>query len=279
MESQQGNADLSGAPVGLLRTEKEYENYMLTLEWRWSASIAGDSGVFVHVTEGKGAFGNPRSIEVSLFRDNAGDLMAWGPDLTVANEERRNGHVFKKLIDDTAEQEMGEWNRLEVTCKGQEIIVKVNNKLVNHATNSSVTKGSIGLQSQGTPVFFRNVKLTPISKPVPQVTAAVHRRCLASGIGGAGTTVECREGLRGMTGQCQPAHIRLTMLPVDGDPCEQCGCSPEPAEHACQHMIIGHSPSPSPSRGEGTGSWHQQHRPRGCTAVGTKSKLIHQLCW
>jgi len=155
----------SGRPYGLLRSKGEYENYVLTLEWRWTSMIAGDSGVFVHTTNEEGLFGFPRSVEVNLFRDNAGDLMAWGPDLDVENEaQRKMSHVYKKLLEDSAEREMGEWNRLEITCQRNEIIVKVNGKLVNHATNCTARKGAICLESRGTPIFFRNVKLTPIEK-------------------------------------------------------------------------------------------------------------------
>ncbi|MCH7727961.1 MAG: hypothetical protein IH991_16015 [Planctomycetes bacterium] len=34
---------------------------------------------------------------------------------------------------------------MNVTCRANEIIVKVNDDLVNHATNCTVTKGSISL--------------------------------------------------------------------------------------------------------------------------------------
>ena len=53
---------------------------------------------------------------------------------------------------------------MEITCKGGEITVKVNGDLVNSATNSSVTKGAIGLQSEGAEIHFRNVTLTPLAK-------------------------------------------------------------------------------------------------------------------
>ena len=152
-----------GRPFGLLRTKESYENYVLTLQWRWTESIAGDSGVFVHTTDEDGSFGHPKSIEINLFRDHAGEFMAWGPDLDVSNEDQRKmNHVYKIMTDESAEKEMGEWNRLEITCKGNEILVKVNGKLVNHATNCTVSKGAICLESRGTLLFFRNVKLTPI---------------------------------------------------------------------------------------------------------------------
>jgi hypothetical protein len=48
---------------------------------------------------------------------------------------------------------------MEITCRGDEVLVKVNGKLVNHATNVSQTQGAIALQSEGTPIEFRNIRL------------------------------------------------------------------------------------------------------------------------
>jgi len=51
---------------------------------------------------------------------------------------------------------------MEITCKGNEVIVLVNGVLVNHATNCNVTRGAICLQSEGAPIEYRNVVLTPL---------------------------------------------------------------------------------------------------------------------
>jgi len=51
---------------------------------------------------------------------------------------------------------------MNVTCRANEIIVKVNDDLVNHATNCTVTKGSISLQAEGAAIQFRNIVLTPL---------------------------------------------------------------------------------------------------------------------
>lgn len=51
---------------------------------------------------------------------------------------------------------------MEIICQGDEIKVHVNGDLVNHATICSVTRGAIALQSEGAPVHFRNITLTPL---------------------------------------------------------------------------------------------------------------------
>ena len=56
----------TGKPVGYLRTDRDdFENYVLTLEWRWPGG-GGNNGVLVHAST-PGALGVwPKSIEVQL---------------------------------------------------------------------------------------------------------------------------------------------------------------------------------------------------------------------
>jgi Domain of Unknown Function (DUF1080) len=148
-----------GRPAGYLLTKKnDFENYVLTLEWRWPEK-GGNNGVLVHVTE-PGALGVwPKSLEVQLAADNAGDFWVIGTTIDVENvEKRREGRRHFNLTDDS-EKPIGEWNEMEITCRGNEVIVKVNGELVNHATNVSQTRGAIALQSEGTPIEFREIKL------------------------------------------------------------------------------------------------------------------------
>lgn len=155
----------TGQPVGYIRTEKEYSDYVLTLEWRWpEGSKGGNNGVLVHTSK-PGALGIwPRSIEVQLFTGNAGDFWVIPEDVTVKipdQAKRQQGRRHLNLNDD-AEKPIGEWNTMEVTCKGDTIRVKVNGKLVNEGTECSETKGAICLQSEGAPIEFRNIRIRPV---------------------------------------------------------------------------------------------------------------------
>ncbi len=152
-----------GRPTGYLRTKAEFEDYRLTLQWRFPpGSPGGNSGVLVHTTTPNALGQWPKSIEVQLFRRNAGDFWTIGTDLDVENEAtRKKGRRHLNLTDDS-EKPIGQWNTMNVMCKGNEIIVKVNDDLVNHATNCTVTKGSISLQAEGAAIQFRNIVLTPL---------------------------------------------------------------------------------------------------------------------
>lgn len=152
-----------GRPAGVLRTEREYENYVLTLDWRWQPGTpGGNNGVLVHSSTPRTLGIWPKSIEVQLAKDNAGDFWVIGTELDVENEEARKEGRRHKNLTDGSEKPLGEWNTIEITCRGNEVIVKVNGELVNHATNCSVTKGAICLQSEGAPIHYRNIRLVPL---------------------------------------------------------------------------------------------------------------------
>jgi hypothetical protein len=155
----------TGKPNGYIRTDRDFKDYTLTLQWRFpEGSTGGNSGVLVHTSE-PGAIGIwPKSIEVQLFSENAGDFWVIGTDLDVENEdERKMGRRHLNLTDDS-EKPIGEWNQMEIVCEGDTISVKVNGELVNSATNCTVTEGAISLQSEGVPIEFRDVVLTPIGE-------------------------------------------------------------------------------------------------------------------
>ncbi|MEQ8209184.1 MAG: DUF1080 domain-containing protein [Lacipirellulaceae bacterium] len=157
---EDGVLKCKGRPAGYLYTEKDYENYVLTLQWRWPGK-GGNNGVLVHFNgKNKGVIGIwPKSLEVQLHADNAGDFWVIGTEIDVPNEESRVKGRRHLNLNDGAEKKLGEWNDLEITCKGDEVTVKVNGKLVNRGTNSTVTKGRICLQSEGTPIEYRRVML------------------------------------------------------------------------------------------------------------------------
>lgn len=151
-----------GKPAGYLLTKKDdFENYVLTLEWRWPEK-GGNNGVLVHVTK-PGALGVwPKSLEVQLANGEAGDFWVIGTTIDVKNAEKRRQDRRHLNLSDGDEKPLGEWNTMEITCRGDEVLVKVNGKLVNHATNVSQTKGAIALQSEGTPIEFRHIRLTKL---------------------------------------------------------------------------------------------------------------------
>ncbi|NLF58841.1 MAG: DUF1080 domain-containing protein, partial [Candidatus Hydrogenedens sp.] len=64
----------------------------------------------------------------------------------------------------SSEKPLGEWNQYKVVCKGDTIELYINGTLQNRATGCTVTSGIIGLQSEGTPIEFRNIHIEPMGK-------------------------------------------------------------------------------------------------------------------
>jgi hypothetical protein len=74
--------------------------------------------------------------------------------------ERTNGRNTKKLA--ANENPVGEWNSYEIEVTGGEIELHVNGMVLNRATEALEVPGHICLQSEGAPIHFRNIRLTPV---------------------------------------------------------------------------------------------------------------------
>jgi hypothetical protein len=161
-----GILSCKGEPRGYIRTEQDdFENYVLKLQWRFPVGTkGGNSGVLLH-TSTPGAIGIwPKSLEAQLNHLNAGDIWVIGETCEIDNAaERVKGRRHLNLTDDS-EKPIGEWNQYEITCRADDIQIKVNGTLVNHVTKCSATKGALCLQSEGAPIEFREITLTPLGK-------------------------------------------------------------------------------------------------------------------
>jgi hypothetical protein len=150
----------AGKPVGYLRTEKKYTSYVLTLEWRWPEdSKPGNSGVLVRIIGPDKVW--PKCVEAQLANRRAGDIFTIDSFPLKGNPERTKGR-YTAMARETNEKPQGEWNTYEITLKGPELTLKVNGEVQNEATGVEVVPGYIGLQSEGAPVEFRNIRLQPL---------------------------------------------------------------------------------------------------------------------
>jgi len=149
-----GVIEVKGDPFGYMRTKEMYSDYLLHVEWRWPLE-ATNSGVFIHAQMPDTIW--PKCYECQLQAGNAGDFIcANGSDMN----ERVDKTVRKiKKAGASSEKPVGEWNTMEVICKGNTIEVYVNGDLKNKGTGLTISKGYICLQSEGKLVEFRNVWL------------------------------------------------------------------------------------------------------------------------
>lgn len=156
---QNGVIHITGEPFGYMRTKEKYSDYKLHVEWRWPVEPT-NSGVFVHAQEPDSIW--LKCIECQLKAGSAGDFVCMnGGDM--AEHTDKAAWSVKKL-GDSSEKPAGEWNTMEVICKGNTIEVLVNGALQNKGTDLNVTSGSICLQSEGKDIEFRNVYLNKLKK-------------------------------------------------------------------------------------------------------------------
>lgn len=165
-----------GMQGGHLITENEFSDYELVVEYRFSKT-PGNCGVLVHASTPRRLYKMfPQSVEVQMMHENAGDFWCIGENIEVPDMEKRRprkeGQKFggdakdaRHILNlvDGAEKPLGEWNTMKIVCKGDEVIVHVNDVLVNHGFNSTVSSGKIALQAEGAEVEFRKVELTPLA--------------------------------------------------------------------------------------------------------------------
>ncbi len=149
----------TGASPGYIRTREKYSDYRLTVQWRWPGS-GGNSGVLLHIQDVDDVW--PKSIECQLLSGNAADFWVIGGTDFKEHTNKDERRVPK--MSDSTEKPLGEWNTYVIECRGDTIKSYVNGKLQNHASETTVTKGYIGLQSEGTPIEFRNVSLERLEK-------------------------------------------------------------------------------------------------------------------
>ncbi|UCG46018.1 MAG: DUF1080 domain-containing protein [Phycisphaerales bacterium] len=156
---QDGAIWCTGKPTGFLRTKEEYSDFKLVLEWRWPDK-PGNSGVLLHMSGQEKTW--PLCMEAQLMHTRAGDFVGMGCSFN-ENKAKKGGPIsYTPRMNDSSEKELGRWNRYEITCKGDTIEATVNGRLQNRATGVTIRKGYIGLQSEGVPIMFRNIELTPL---------------------------------------------------------------------------------------------------------------------
>jgi hypothetical protein len=162
-----------GKPNGHLITDSIFQNYRLRVEYRFPGK-PGNCGVLVFASTPRALYKMfPKSIEVQMMHENAGDFWCIQEDITVADMEKRRGPKNewgvsegkqRRIINltDKSEKPLGEWNTMIIECKGNTIKVWVNDDLVNDGYNCTASKGQIALQAEGSEVEFRRVELTPL---------------------------------------------------------------------------------------------------------------------
>jgi len=157
----------SGKPIGVMRTDRQYENFVLEIEWK-HMEAGGNSGVFVW-SEGTPQEKDPltKAIEVQMLeldwarQHNETDAYVHGelfPTMGMtAIPDNPRGNRSKSL--EKRCRGKGEWNKYVVVCVDGTVKLSVNGKFVNGLRASERKKGYICLEAEGAEIHFRNIRI------------------------------------------------------------------------------------------------------------------------
>lgn len=162
----------AGEPIGVMRSEKQYDNFILQIEWK-HMEAGGNSGVFVWSDAKPDEKSRlPGGVEVQMLeldwvnkniRDGIkppiayvhGELFGVGGVETVPDNPRGT----RSMSIENLCKGKGEWNSYTVVCVDGVIKLSVNGKFVNGISKSTVKKGYLCLESEGAEIHFRNLNI------------------------------------------------------------------------------------------------------------------------
>jgi hypothetical protein len=190
---------ISGEINASIATKEEFENYHLTMEFKWGDELftKWNSGLLYH---SYGPFGEGLGVwmsshELQLYTGHIGDSYRMGKSyceipMTKDSEDKyvyKKGGEIKpsipgtdtKIIAKDADHEKasGEWNKVELYCFGRTSVHVVNGvvnminynsgKYLGEGNIEPLSKGKIQLQSEGGELFVKNIQIKPI-KEIPE---------------------------------------------------------------------------------------------------------------
>lgn len=176
-----GTLICSGKPIGVMRTDRQYENFILEIEWK-HMEAGGNSGVFIW-SEGTPFEKDPltKAIEVQMLeldwanQHHETDAYVHGelfPTMGMkATPDNPRGPRSKSL--EKRCKGKGEWNKYVVVCVDGTVKLSVNGKFVNGLRDSERKKGYICLEAEGSEIHFRNVRIMELPAGItsPEQTA------------------------------------------------------------------------------------------------------------
>lgn len=171
----------TGNPIGVMRSVKQYENFMLHVEWK-HMEAGGNSGIFLWsnaVPDNESRL--PDGVEVQMLELDWVNLNwqngAPAPIAYVHGELFGVGGV--KAVPENPRGERskswenrckgrGEWNTYDVIAVDGTVKLSVNGKFVNSLSQSSQRKGYLCLESEGAEIHFRNLRIIELPGSAPK---------------------------------------------------------------------------------------------------------------
>jgi hypothetical protein len=171
-EFSDGMIRMHGENIGYLMTKKSYENFELSLEYRWNIDEKynkgkgkKNSGVMYNIPTDSPDRIWPKGIQFQIKENTTGDFIFM---------DQITAKVNGKLVEPGAsitspkfsenEKPYGEWNSITIKSINGKITQFLNEKLVNECVEASSVEGRISLNYEGSAIDFRNIRLKQIKR-------------------------------------------------------------------------------------------------------------------
>ena len=167
----------TGQPIGVMRTDRQYENFIIEVEWR-HMEPGGNSGMFLWSDAKPDGNRLPKGMEVQMLeldwvnqhkrRDGTLPPIAYvhgelfGAGGMTANPDNPRGSRSKSL--ENRCKGVGQWNRYVFVAVDGMVKLSVNGKFVNGIRDASYKKGYICLESEGKEIHFRKIRIMELPK-------------------------------------------------------------------------------------------------------------------
>jgi len=164
----------SGFPTGNLRSDKQYENFVIELEWR-HMQAGGNAGLFIW-SDPIPAVGIPfvRGVEIQIQDEvltenytSHGDIFTVHGASMIPDHPHPNGWE-RCLPSEHRCKPAGEWNHYRVVCNDGVVKLSVNGKEVSGASECKPRKGYLCLESEGSECHFRNIRIHELPSTNPR---------------------------------------------------------------------------------------------------------------
>ena len=188
-----GVIECSGFPTGVMRTDRVYENFILEIEYRHLVP-GGNAGIFVW-SDPLPARGQPftRSVEVQVLDGLEGSWFTSDGDVFPIHGARMtpiNGRGGDRAFPTERRANPAPmWNHYRIECVDGAITVSLNGRVVTRGLDAAPRRGYICLESEGSPIEFREIRIKELPPTVPPLAdtlaATVDDRpwiCLYNGV-------------------------------------------------------------------------------------------------
>ncbi|MCM8535599.1 MAG: DUF1080 domain-containing protein [Lentisphaeraceae bacterium] len=177
-----GELHCTGLPIGVMRSEKKYENFIMEIEWR-HMNKKGNSGVFIWSEANIRDNRLPDGLEVQMLELDwvnrpsgkkahdgytSGELFGVG-GVKIEPENRRGSRSQAR---ERRCNGVGEWNKYVIVAVDGVVKLSINGKFVNSVSHVSQRKGYLCLEAEGSEIHFRNISIMELpssskNKPLP----------------------------------------------------------------------------------------------------------------